>query len=128
MLIGVGFIQDMIDKVKENLARLPSKQSKFMKRWQTKFMEGRQPENTYKQNVRKVNVKEVSKSELEDVIDKIKLDAQEEKRKWKHLTLPLIILISILILIVIIFVFEWLLNWYWTVGKEYMEYTRIRRR
>jgi hypothetical protein len=39
MIGGFGFIWDMVDKMKENLSRLPSKQTKF--KLGSKFMEGR---------------------------------------------------------------------------------------
>ena len=112
---GFGFIWDMMDKMKENLSRLPSKQPKF--KLGSKFMEGRIPEKT-RQN-RKLKVKEISESELAEVISKIRLDMQEERRRQQFL-LPLIILIVILILIVIFILFCQLLEWYLSGGKEYL--------
>ena len=113
MMFGGGFMLDMMNKVKENLAMLPSRQPKYM--------EGRRPKYTWKQNGRKLNFKEVSKSELEEVIGKIKLNTQEEKRKHKLLIAPLTILIAILILVVVLFVFDLLLEWYWSSGNNYIK-------
>ena len=117
MIFGAGFMQDMVDKVKENLARLPSKQPK--NKLGRKFMEGWLPENTHQQNGQKVKIKKLSESELDEVINKIRLELQEERRKWR-LILPFIILISILILILILIVFGQLLDWYWSTGKDYL--------
>jgi hypothetical protein len=117
MIGGWGNIQWMVDTMKENLSRLPSKKPK--NKLGNKFMEGRLPEKTRK-NSQKLKVKENSESELQNVIDKIRLDEQEERRKWKYLKLPLIILVTSLILIIILIVFSQLLEWYWSGGKEYL--------
>ena len=111
-MFGGGFMLDMAKKVKENLAMLPSRQPKYM--------EGRRPKYTWKLNGRKLKSKEVSESELEEIIGKIKLDAREEKRKHKLLIMPLTILIAILILVVIFFLFDMLLDWYWSTGSNYL--------
>ena len=119
-MIG-GFLHDMVDKLNENRANLPSKKPKF--KLGSKFMEGRlSAKHASKQNARKPKVKEISESELEEVISEIKHDAQEEKRKWRLLILPLTILISVLILIVCLLVFEQLLEWY----RSNKDYLRVR--
>ncbi len=104
MMMGGGFMLDMMIKVKQNLAMLPSRQSKFK--------EGRRPEYTYKNQIaRKFKFKEVSEGELDEVICQIRLDAREERRKRK-LILPL----SILAVIVILFILELIFRWIWHVG------------
>ena len=119
MIGGWGHIQAMVDTMKENLSRLPSKKPKY--KIGSKFMEGRRDLNKpNRQNGQKLKIKEISESELAEVINKIKLDVQEEKRRQRQLILPLCILIAILILIVILIVFGQLLEWYWSDGKEYL--------
>ena len=98
MMFGGGFMQDMANKVKENLAMLPSRKPKYM--------EGRRPKYTYTQNGQKLKFKELSESELEEVICRIRLEAREESRKRK-----LILPVAILIFIVFLFVLDLFLRW-----------------
>jgi predicted nucleic acid-binding Zn ribbon protein len=116
MIGGWGHILHMVETMKENLSRLPSKQRKF--KLGSKFREGWLPEKT-RQN-RKLKVKEISESELAEVISNIRLEIQEERRRQRQLILPLCILIAALILIIILIVFSQLLEWYWSGGKEYL--------
>ena len=116
MVGGWGHILHMVETMKENLSRLPSKQPKF--KLGSKFMEGRLPEKT-RQN-RKLIVKEISETELAEIISNIRLDAQEERRRQRQLILPLCILIVTLIIIVILIVISQLVEWYWSGGKEYL--------
>ena len=123
MIGGWGNIQAMVDTMKENLSRLPSKKPKY--KIGSKFMEGRRDLNKpIRQNDQKLKVKEISESKLAEVISKIRLEAQEERRRERQLILPLCILTGILILIVILFVFEQLLEWYCSGGKDYL---RVRK-
>ena len=109
MMLGAGFMQDMVDKNRENLAKLPSKQNQKYT-FGRKFMQGRTLIVNHKQNSQKIKVKEISESKLEEVISRIKLDAQKERRK-RRLLIPLIILISILILIMTYLLFAKYLEW-----------------
>jgi hypothetical protein len=99
-----GFIYDTVDKMK----KLPTRESKFKS--SGKFKSGLQPRNTCNQNIRKLKVKKISESELEEVISKIRLDAQREKRKRRVLLLLLVILAAILMLCFIFFGLEPLLE------------------
>ena len=92
---------DMVVKVRENLAMLPSKQPKFK--------EGRRPNYTYNnKKVSKLKFKEVSEEELAEVICKIRQDAKKERKNR-----VIILILSILTLIVILFVLEHFFRWVW---------------
>jgi len=106
-MIGGGFMQDMVVKSKENLSRLPSNK----KGQRQKFMESKRPKCPYKQNSQKLEYKKLSESELEEVINRIRLDAQKERRK-RMLFLPVKILITILMFIVFILLVKKFCMWY----------------
>ena len=96
MMLGGGVMLDMVNKVRENLARLPSRQT-----GNSKFMEKKRPKHSYSQSGQKLIVKDISENELNEVISKIRINAKKEKRKQMLIILPLNLLITILILIVI---------------------------
>ena len=104
-MLGAGFMQDTVDKMK----KLPSRQSKFKSG--SKFMRECQPKNTHRQNGRELKVKEISENEVKEVINRIRLEEQKERRKQRIL-IPLYALISILIFIVTLLVIKQFLKWY----------------
>ena len=114
---GAGFMWDMVEKVKENLSRLPSKQPK--NKLGSKFMKGWLPEKT-KRNGQKLKDKKISESELAEVMSKIRFDAQQEKRR-RRLLLAIIFLIVTLVVIAIIIVFVKYMEWYWSGGRHYFQ-------
>jgi hypothetical protein len=100
MMGGAGCMLDMVIKVKQNLSMLPSNQPKFK--------ESRRAQYTYKTGS-KLQFKEVSQKELEEVICKIRLEAKKERKRQ--------ILVSVLVLIITLFVFGLFLWWFlsrWT--------------
>ena len=113
---GGGVMLDMVNKVRENLARLPSRQTR-----NSKFMEKKRPKHTYKQSAQKLVFKDISENELNDVISKIKINAKKEKRKQMLIILPLTLLITILILISIFWVLGQFFEWYLSGGREYLK-------
>ena len=109
MMIGSGFMMNTVD----NMKKLPSKKSKFKSGG--KFMKDLQPQKTHKHNGGKLEVKEISKSELEEVLSSIRLDEQKERRKLR-LRLPLYTLIAIFIFIVTLVAIKQFLLWYFPSG------------
>jgi len=109
MMIGSGFMMNTVD----NMKKLPSKKSKFKSGG--KFMKDQLPQKIHNQNGRKLKVKEIAKSELEEVLRNIRLDEQKKRRNRK-LLFPLYTLIAILIFIVSLFVIKQFLEWYFPFG------------
>jgi len=107
MMLGSGFLYDTVDKMK----KLPDRKSKFKSGG--KFSKGLHYQDTCKQNGRKIEVKEISDSELKEVINKIRLDAQKEKRK-QRITFLISTLIVILLLIFFFAVFGPFIMWHFS--------------
>jgi hypothetical protein len=107
MMLGSGFLYDTVDKMK----KLPARQSKFQSGG--KFKKGLHSQSACKQNGQKIKVKEISERELEEVISKIRLDAQEEKRKQRIVFL-VSTLIVILLLILFFIVFGPFIMWHFS--------------
>ena len=113
---GGGVMLEMVNKVRENLTRLPSRQT-----GNSKFMDKKRPKHTYKQSSQKLIIKDISENELNDVISKIRINAKKEKRKQMLIILPLTLLTTILILIVIFWVLACFFEWYFSGGREYLK-------